>query len=81
MSESNFASMLTVANNYESIQKNAFTHMIYLQVWKRDVEILIHICKPYQSHICDNKCAEIALLNQTVIVSNVNQKNEFWEKL
>jgi hypothetical protein len=55
-------SMLTVANDPESI--HVFTHVHYLQVWKRNVEILIHISKPYQSHICDDECAKISLLNQ-----------------
>ena len=38
--------------------------MQYLQVRKRDIEILVHICKPYQSNIRNDECAEIALLNQ-----------------
>jgi len=38
--------------------------MQYLQVRKWDVKILIHVCKPYQSNIRNNECAEIALLNQ-----------------
>lgn len=55
--------VLQAAKELQIKQQNVFTHMHYLQVGKRDVKILIHICKPHQSHICNNECAEIALLD------------------